>query len=89
MHRLDELGDADGAVLVRVEDAEGALHEEGVLRGDDLLELCDGELLPALAQVAAEDLLQVLDALFAQCGRLLDLRENLIGYFSSSFLEKV
>ena len=28
MHRLDELGHADGAVLVAVEDAEGALHEE-------------------------------------------------------------
>ena len=30
MHRLDELGHADGAVLVAVEDAEGALHEEGL-----------------------------------------------------------
>ena len=30
VHRLDELGHADGAVLVAVEDAEGALHEEGL-----------------------------------------------------------
>ena len=28
MHRLDELGHADGAVLVAVEDAEGSLHKE-------------------------------------------------------------